>query len=81
MTKKYILMGGPVRSKSDGDLHHITAQQLCRLYNLNPEECIFADVMRPETYQCYRTEDLIELNPRYDGDYNLLKAREEVSDG
>ena len=34
MTVKYILFPGHVTSKSDGELHYITAQQLTQLYSV-----------------------------------------------
>ena len=69
--KKYLLMGGYIISKSDGDRHFISANQLRNLYKLDPEECYFADQTRPETFECFQREELTELYPRYDGNYDL----------
>lgn len=37
---------GKVISRNDGDIHYITFNQLCKLYGLNPNDCINADYSR-----------------------------------
>lgn len=66
--KKYLLIAGNVYSKTDGDRHWISAPQLARLYGVDPKECVFADELRPETWQ---GTNLRILRPRFDGDYRL----------
>lgn len=39
MKKKYIVVGGWIESEKDEDIHFISAQKLCVLYNVNPNEC------------------------------------------
>ena len=64
--KPFILRPGTVVSTRDGDLHYITAMQLCDLYRVHPKHCI---------HVLYGHEDKklrgfnIELAPRVDGDY------------
>ena len=72
--KKYLVFNGSVKSR-DGDIHWITAKRVARLYRVNPEECIFVDIHRPETFLQYRYFDIMKglnvLRPRDDGNYNL----------
>lgn len=71
MEEKYLIVPGQVRSRSDGDTHYISAQELIRLYGVNPKECkiveqqVLVNVDRLEKYY----PGLIELRPRYDGKY------------
>ncbi len=73
--KKYLLCPGPVTSKIDGDRHHISASDLARLYGVQMSEC----VVRSESLISTRgrglneNNGLIELWPRYDGNYKLPK--------
>lgn len=69
--KKYILMGGNIRSKNDGQIHFISANKLCELYGLNQDECFFCDERFPATYRGIRSEDLTILYPNYEGDYSV----------
>lgn len=41
MKKKYVLVGGHITSKTDGQVHYVSAVTLARLYNLNHKDCIF----------------------------------------
>lgn len=41
--KLYVILAGDVISKSDGQLHRVSATQLVRLYNLDPDECILLE--------------------------------------
>ena len=80
MSTKYLVYPGYVRSRSDGDIHFITAQMLMRLYGVRPDECI---VVRPddiEEYQlrAYSQEFLSSLKhlvPRSDGNYERVSAQ------
>jgi len=81
--KKYLLLGDHIRSASDGDRHFIDAHNLCRLYDLNPEECVFSIAGREgERSRRGIPEGLLILRPRHRGDYQehlAERLREEVS--
>jgi hypothetical protein len=65
--KKYIVIGGYIVSKKDNDRHYVGPMELIKLYGVDPKECILVNQeYDPRTYK-----DLIELRPRYDGDYIL----------
>lgn len=67
---KYLLCPGPVVSQNDGQTHHVSASQLAALYGVHMEECR----VLPYTAQqrgWKPTPGLIQLHPRYDGDYRL----------
>lgn len=64
---KYAVYPGYVISKNDGDRHYISAQQLMRLYKVDPRECI---VVREQKIW-FGIQDLILLKPRYDGEYTI----------
>lgn len=65
--KKYIVFGDWVVSKS-GERHYVSAPQLARLYKLEREACIFADISRPKTLQGL-PENLPRFYPLRDGSY------------
>ena len=65
---KYILFPGPVISKYDGDLHYITASQLCELYNVNPMECITYNSDTMNKKEIIKS-GLKQLYPKYNGNY------------
>jgi hypothetical protein len=65
--KRYLLRPGPVRSRTDGQLHHVGARELARLYGVPMSECL---VSRGDT-RGLEFGRLIVLAPRYDGDYRL----------
>ena len=69
MKKKYLLMGTSLYSE-DKDMPCIRASKLCLLYNLNPKECVFADISRPSTW--IEHDNLIKLYPRSDGNYPII---------
>lgn len=62
---KFAVHPGNVRSKTDGDVHYITARALVRLYELRPSEYI---VWIGRMYGVNRA-DYVHLYPRYDGKY------------
>jgi len=77
MDKKYLLLGDYVISKNDANKHFISAENLCRFYQLNPDECIFS-IAGNEGKNSRRgiPEDLMILRPRLDGDYlEHIKSR------
>lgn len=76
---KYAIYPGEIRSRNDGDWHYVTAMQLMHLYGVDPRECI---VVFPSSMYRHESEresllrdvqrcGLIELYPRYDGNYTL----------
>lgn len=70
---KFLVVPGMVTSKSDGDRHFIGARDLMRLYRVSPEECVVMseeDVVRYNPYSSEYPMNLIQLLPRYDGDYS-----------
>jgi len=74
MPTKYLLCPGRVTSKTDGDDHFIDERALARLYGVSMSEC----EVRPERafgrFGWRPTPGLIELRPRYDGNYKLPDA-------
>lgn len=78
MTARYLLCPGLVRSRVDGQVHHIGADQLARLYGVSMAECLVMPLQRPEHHyirtallNLVRQGELIALHPRYDGAYTL----------
>jgi hypothetical protein len=75
--KKYGLRPGWVTSKTDGDRHWVSAEQLARLYQVPMDECVMAP--HPTEYQLVRDRFwkvygyLPTLAPRFDGDYRIFK--------
>ena len=65
---KYALHPGEMISKSDGDMHYISAIQLASLYKVSMTECIVIKDGEPGNSE---RPDLIHLWPKYDGDYKL----------
>jgi hypothetical protein len=73
MKPKYLVKPGYVFSKSDGDKHWISADKLIRLYQVNPRECVIS-------HPYLDPEDLIVLEPRYDGNYELRMEASDVQE-
>lgn len=69
--KKYLVIGGKIISKSDGDEHYIGALRLCELYKVNPNECQLIEENNPRSRTVDQTKYEIVLKPRYDGNYTL----------
>jgi len=67
----YVLHAGDVVSRSDGQLHHITANRLVMLFGLRAGEYVFAKERTPgqQAPDYGTTRPLIHLFPRNDGDY------------
>ena len=79
--KKYVLHPGEVSSKSDGQVHYISARALAHCYGLRLEECYVVEQTlfvspRSISVKPYtgNDEDYIHLYPRYQGDYAQYKA-------
>ncbi len=45
--KKYIVIGGYVNSRTDGQRHYVNAMELCRLYKVHPSECLLVEERNP----------------------------------
>jgi hypothetical protein len=75
MTQRYALYPGPVTSRADGQVHHVSAAELYALYRVNPRDCLVvtqADLCRPDRRDlCARAAVLVALRPRRDGNYSL----------
>lgn len=56
-------------SKSDGDFHYISAAMLVNLYKVKAHECIIKHNDHRDAGRDFT--GLIELRPRYDGDYKV----------
>lgn len=70
--KKYLVIGGNVVSKHDGETHFISARRLCDLYRVDPQECICVSDRREIRYMIQaKIKDLIELLPDPSGKYEL----------
>lgn len=72
--KRYAILHGHVRSKYDGEWHHVRARQLLRLYNLDPEECFLIET--DDQWRAWlRANDETKfkiLSTRYEGDYHRV---------
>lgn len=56
-------------SKNDGQFHYINAPTLMRLYKVDPHECLIRYNDKRDHGKDF--PGLIELRPRYDGDYEI----------
>ena len=66
--KRFVLHPGEEKSKKDGQIHFIGAQQLADLYGVHLLNCYVVDYKRPETYRGIDFSDkskLIHLYPQY----------------
>ena len=72
----YVLKPGMVTSQTDGQHHYISAKALAHLYGVRLDQC---EVCEPRDWRvpyhyrmaAERCNGLIELAPRYDGDYRI----------
>lgn len=64
---KYAVEPGYVESKNDNELHFISFHRLCKLYNVDPKECI--DISKPENRHGLDMSKLKYLCPRTSGNY------------
>ena len=63
---RYIIRPGWMVSQHDGQSHYITPQELVRLYEVDPRECV---IVRPDHKIPREYMSLHILAPRYDGKY------------
>lgn len=73
---KYLILPARVISRTDGDLHTVTAAQLINLYRVNPAECI---VYSWQGYEAGYPDGLVELSSRADGKYLLSNGKPNVT--
>jgi hypothetical protein len=73
MMPKYIVVPGHVSSRHDSQHHYIDAPTLMRLYKVDPKECIVRYRDHRDAAYDFDALDLIELRPRYDGNYEVPK--------
>ena len=72
--KRFVLHPGEVVSRSDGDVHFISAPMLETLYGVDRRECIVAKKgMDAPHHERYYGPDMIHLYPRDDGRYPTMK--------
>jgi hypothetical protein len=67
--KKYIVVGGMVRSRNDGEDHFVSAPRLCELYQVKREECYFVSEGDLRFLRDELLEGMTILRPREDGKY------------
>lgn len=78
MTARYLLCPGLVRSRNDGDRHHVSAMELAWLYGVRMADCLVLPPQRPENHRArmdlldrVRLGELVALQPHDDGQYRL----------
>ena len=71
MEIKYVVCPGKVHSQRDRDVHYINAEELMRLYGVDPRECVVCYGDDRDLGKSFK--GLITLHPRYDGDYDPTK--------
>lgn len=70
MSYKYLLLPGIVRSRNDGDYHHIGRRNLIDLYGVKPRDCL---LYAPGRIDKKLYAKLIKLYPREDGRYERIE--------
>jgi len=70
MTPKYAVYPGPVVSQNDGQTHMVSFIELCRLYGVNPRECV--DMTNPKSHLGRDVSRLKPLRVSSSGDYPAL---------
>lgn len=74
---KYVVHDGYIKSRSDGDEHFISCEDVIRLYGVNSNRCLYARMGDEEWKRCYTPEYIMSLThlwPRLDGNYNLAEV-------
>ena len=72
--KRYLILPGKVYSKEDEQLHYVSAEELMRLYSVDPKECVVMTNRGVHGRQGMPNDfldRLLWLAPRYDGDYHI----------
>lgn len=69
---KFLLIGGRVVSKNDGDVHYVNANRLMQLYGLNmTDHYVVLAEENGNFLKGFNQDEFVVLRPRYDGDYRL----------
>ena len=69
MNKIFVANAGEIRSKSDGDIHWISASRVAIAHGIDLKDCYLINTPAHSRKSWGVTVDLIELYPRSDGDY------------
>jgi hypothetical protein len=64
---RFALHVGDVISPNDGDVHHISAPALARLYGVSLRECVVVDPDRPDGVVGVDLDRLLHLYPSSQG--------------
>lgn len=67
----FMLHPGEIRSRSDGDVHYISARQLIQLYGIHPKMCQIYKEGWDRGMSPGLSEQFVHLYPRYDGEYQV----------
>ena len=68
---RYLLCPGHVMSKTDGQYHYVSAHELAGLYGVRMDQCDVRPDKKISGFGWRPAPWIIELHPRYDGDYRL----------
>lgn len=68
---RYLLCPGHVMSKTDGQYHYVGAHDLAQLYGVQMDQCEVRPERMMARFGWRPTAGVIELHPRYDGNYSL----------
>lgn len=79
MKKKYAVWPREVVSKYDGDVHYISFLKLCRLYGVNPSECLDMTKEEDLRYKGVCHYALTHLRVRKDGKYDSNNRHENTT--
>lgn len=71
MKPRYLVIGGIVRSKTDGDYHYVYSRELAALYGLTSDDDVTLAEENGSFLKGFDMSSFIVLRPRYDGDYSL----------
>lgn len=70
--KRYLVCGGFVISKNDGQRHYVDARRVARLYHVDPVECHFVGSLGLHELSL---PDVVLLMPDSTGQYKLTQSR------
>lgn len=75
--KKYVVVGGRVRSRTDKETHFVPAMELCHLYGVDPKACILTTESDFSRDTMGMSKDLYTfLYPDPTGEYKLPEHKE-----
>lgn len=72
--KRYLLHPGEVVSKTDGQRHFISSDQLIELYDLDRKKCVVYKPYLSDKFPNDEYADLVDIVPRYDGEYVIASS-------